>query len=76
MVVNNSINTSKLGTNDRTLLNNKNKANKSFFLTKFKPINNEEFYNIKLSSEIKHPQKIVDKLKNAINSNNWKKNLK
>ena len=41
-----------------------------------KPINNQEFYNIKLSSEIKHPQKIVDKLKNAINSNNWKKNLK
>ena len=45
MVVNNSINTSKLRTNDRTLLNNKNKANKSFFLTKFKPINNEEEIN-------------------------------
>ena len=41
-----------------------------------KPINNEEYYNIKLSGEIKHPDKIVDKLKNAINSNNWKKNLK
>ena len=41
-----------------------------------KPINNEDYYNIKLSSENKHPEKIVDKLKNAINSNNWKKNLK
>ena len=41
-----------------------------------KMINNESFYNIKLSNEIKHPEKIVDKLKNAINSNNWKKNLK
>ena len=41
-----------------------------------KLINNEDFYNIKLSKEIKHPEKIVDKLKDAINSNNWKKNLK
>jgi vacuolar protein sorting-associated protein 13A/C len=41
-----------------------------------KKINNEDFYNIKLSKEVKHPSKIVDKLKNAINSNNWKKNLK
>ena len=41
-----------------------------------KPINNEDYYNIKLSSENKHPEKIIDKLKNAINSNNWKKNLK
>ena len=41
-----------------------------------KPINKEEFYNIKLSNETKHPEIIVEKLKNAINSNNWKKNLK
>ena len=41
-----------------------------------KLINNEDFYNIKLSKEIKHPEKIVEKLKSAINSNNWKKNLK
>ena len=41
-----------------------------------KPINNEKFCNIKLSNETKHPEKIVDKLKNAINSHNWKRNMK
>ena len=41
-----------------------------------KPINNKKFTNIKLSKEMKHPQKIIDKMISAINSNNWKKNMK
>ena len=41
-----------------------------------KPINNKKFTNIKLSKEIKYPQKIIDKMISAINSNNWKKNMK
>ena len=41
-----------------------------------KLINKEKFYNIKLSEDTKHPDKIVNKLKEAINSNNWKKKLK
>jgi len=41
-----------------------------------KPINNENFYNIKLSNDTKNPEKIVNKLKDAINSNNWKNKLK
>ena len=41
-----------------------------------KLINKEKFYNIKLSSDTKNPEKIVNKLKDAINSNNWKKKLK
>ena len=41
-----------------------------------KLINKESFYNIKLSADTKNPEKIVNKLKDAINSNNWKKKLK
>ena len=41
-----------------------------------KLINKERFYNIKLSKDTKHPEKILNKLKDAINSNNWKKKLK
>jgi len=41
-----------------------------------KLINKEEFYNIKLSNDTKNPEKILNKIKNAINSNNWKKKLK
>ena len=41
-----------------------------------KLINKEEFYNIKLSDSTQKPGKIVNKLKDAINSNNWKKKLK
>ena len=41
-----------------------------------KLINKEKFYNIKLSEDTKYPDKIVNKLKEAINSNNWKKKLK
>ena len=56
MIVNNSINTSKLRTNDRTLLNYKNKANKSFFLTELKPnkeeINSVEFFAQKSMSYV------------------------
>ena len=41
-----------------------------------KLINKEKFYNIKLSNEdIKNREKIVNKLKDAINSNNWKKKV-
>ena len=41
-----------------------------------KLINKEEFYNIKLSNDTKNPEKILNKIKDAINSNNWKKKLK
>ena len=41
-----------------------------------KLINKESFYNIRLSDDTKNPNKIVNKLKDAINSNNWKKKLK
>ena len=42
-----------------------------------KLINKEKFYNIRLSDDdTKHQVKIINKLKDAINSNNWKKKLK
>ncbi len=41
-----------------------------------KLINKESFYNIRLSDDTKDSNKIVNKLKDAINSNNWKKKLK
>ena len=41
-----------------------------------KLINKESFYNIRLSNDTKDSNKIVNKLKDAINSNNWKKKLK
>ena len=41
-----------------------------------KLINKEQFYNIKLHPDTKNPEKIVNKLKDAINSNNWKRKLK
>ena len=40
-----------------------------------KLINKESFYNIRLSNDTKDSNKIVNKLKDAINSNNWKKKI-
>ena len=51
MIVNNSINTSKLRTNDRTFLKYKNKTNKSLILYELKPTNKEDINSLEFFSQ-------------------------